>query len=124
MTFAQTLPDTTTFKNVSVSISRRCAGYRDGINHYACRMKCYFEHYIGDGDYTNISGASAADLLIDSETEETNYVLMGINGSTLSQALSWMTKNVSEVNNKNTPLIIMGSNLYVREIDITMYYTT
>ncbi len=124
MTFAHTLPDTTTFKNVSVSVSRRCEGYRDGITHYACRMKCYFQHYIGDGDYTNISGASAADFLIDNEIIETKYVLMIINGSTLSQALSWMTKNVSEVNNKNTPLIIMGSNLYVREIDITMYYTT
>lgn len=118
MPFAQTLPTTTVFNNVKIKLDVKKSGYKDGLSNYTCRLRTYFQHYDG----SSYLAISADDYLIDDEV--TGDAILNLNNTTLSQALTWMTNNISVVNDKNVVLTVSGSNVYIREVYMTMCYTT
>lgn len=122
-TTISSVPNGTVFNDAKVTVLTNKAGYVDGVWNYTCRFRCYFTSYDQDElTYSNISGSSASGYLINDKNSGAKTI--SLDKSTLSTALSWMTSNNSRVNAGDLSLTIEGSNIYVKEVYLTLCYTT
>ena len=114
------LPSTTTFEDVQLSVPVTKKGYTD----YKCSFKCYLVYYSDSTDYrtgTNISGSASKELV---GNETSGDVPLYFDKTTLYDALTWISAHRISVNNGELAVRVEGANIYVKEIYLTLCYTT
>lgn len=120
--FANTLRPDTVFKDILITLKVKKAGYKDGTNqgcNFYCRMEGTTVNPEGD---TFIATIGVNKLISWDYTTEDNLTLT-VDKSKLNGVLEYMANNIDYVNDGRMYVTVLGSNIYVKEVYCTVWYT-